>query len=113
MDSMLSEKRDMEAAQAFFAFALTVTDSVPERVTTDGHTAYSKAIAEVLGTDVEHRVSDCLTNRIEQDHRGVKQRYYPMLGFGAFESAKRFCQAFDEVGANSPAFQKAGDNRTE
>jgi transposase-like protein len=29
--------------------------------------------------------------------RGVKQRYYPMLGFGAFRSAQRFCQAFEEV----------------
>jgi len=56
-----------------------------------------RAIAEVLRTEVKHRVSDCLTNRIEQDHRGIKQRYYPMLGVGAFESAKRFCQAFDEV----------------
>lgn len=69
----------------------------PERVTTDGHTAYPQAIAEVLGAEVEHRVSDCLTNRIEQDHRGIKQRYYPMLGFGTFESAQRYCQAFDEV----------------
>jgi transposase-like protein len=34
---------------------------------------------------------------IEQSHRGIKQRYYPTLGFGAIESAKRFCQVFDEV----------------
>jgi putative transposase len=26
----------------------------------------------------------------------VKQRYYPMRGFGSFESASRFCRAFDE-----------------
>ena len=36
-------------------------------------------------------------NPIEQSHRGIKQRYYPTLGFAAFESAKRFCQAYDEV----------------
>ena len=30
-------------------------------------------------------------------HRAVKQRYYPMLGFGSFESASRFCSAFDEL----------------
>lgn len=34
---------------------------------------------------------------IEQDHRGIKQRYYSTLGFGAFESAQRFCCADDEV----------------
>ena len=27
----------------------------------------------------------------------LKQRYYPMLGFGAFHSAQRFCQLFEEV----------------
>jgi len=44
-----------------------------------------------------HEQRACLGNPIEQDHRGVKQPYYPTLGFGAFESAKRFCQAFDEM----------------
>ena len=34
---------------------------------------------------------------MEQNHRGIKQRYYPMLGFAKFESASRFCSAFDEL----------------
>ena len=34
---------------------------------------------------------------MEQDHRGIKQRYYPMLGFGSFAWASRFCIAFDEL----------------
>lgn len=99
VDSMLSHKRDMAAAQAFFKQAIEVVGQPPERVTTDGHDAYPRAITEVLGQEVVHRVSTCLCNRIEQDHRGIKQRYYyyPMLGFGAFASAKRYCQAFDEV----------------
>lgn len=88
----------MAAAQAFFKQAIEVTEQVPERVTADGHDSYPRAIREALGQDVQHRVSDCLTNRIEQDHRGIKQRYYPMLGFGAFESALRYCQAND-IGA--------------
>jgi transposase-like protein len=54
-------------------------------------------IGEVLGRDVEHRDQAYLNRRIEQDHRGIKQRYDPMLGFGAFPSAQRFCSAFDEV----------------
>ena len=43
--------------------------------------------------------TDTTTNgqyRLEQDHRGIKQRYYPMRGFGSFEGASRFCTAFDE-----------------
>jgi hypothetical protein len=34
---------------------------------------------------------------MEQSHRPIKQRYYPMLGFRNFESASRFCGAFDEL----------------
>ena len=34
---------------------------------------------------------------IEQDHRAIKQRYYPMRGFGSFASAAQFCAAFDEL----------------
>jgi len=54
-------------------------------------------IAEELSAEVEHEVRSCLGNPIEQSHREIKQRYYPTLGFDAFESAKRFCQANDEI----------------
>ncbi len=43
------------------------------------------------------RPSSHLNNLTEQSHRAAKQRYYPMLGFGSFESASRFCAAFDEL----------------
>lgn len=33
------------------------------------------------------RTSKYLNNLIEQDHRRVKQRVYPMLGFKRFENA--------------------------
>jgi putative transposase len=97
VDSMLSETRDMAAAQSFFRGAVSAMGKIPRQVTSDGHDSYPRAIREVLGTKVEHRCSAYLNRRIEQDHRGVKQRYYPMLGFGAFHSAQRFCRAFEEV----------------
>jgi len=97
VDSRLSEKRDMEAAQQFFKQALEVCSHAPERVTTDGHASYPRAVREILGCDVQHRTNKYLNNRLEQDHRGIKQRYYPMHGFGNFDSAARFCCAFDEV----------------
>jgi len=97
VDSMLSQTRDMDAAQRFFRQAQVVAGQAPERVTTDGHSAYPRAICEVLGEAVEHRCNQYLNNRIEQDHRAIKQRYYPMRGFGAFEAAARFCRAFDEL----------------
>src|SRR5919206_833237 len=97
VDSMLSAKRDMAAAQCFFRRAQTVAGRRPEQVTTDGHGSYPRAIAEVLGKEVKHRCSRYKNNRIEQDHRGIKQRYYPMLGLKSFRSAKRFCHSFDEL----------------
>ncbi|GHO71941.1 hypothetical protein KSC_108330 [Ktedonobacter sp. SOSP1-52] len=87
----------MEAAQRFFRQALAVVGHAPERVTTDGHTSSPRAVREILGSSVQHRTSKYLNNCIEQDHRGIKQRYYPMHGFGSFDSAACFCCAFDEL----------------
>jgi transposase-like protein len=97
VDSLLSEKRNMEAAQQFLKQAGARVGSVPDQVTTDGHTSYPRAIRETMGGNVQHRTSKYLNNRLEQDHRGIKQRYYPMCGFGTVEAAARFCSAFDEL----------------
>ena len=87
----------METAKRFFKQAVDVAGHAPERVTTDGHDSSPRAIREALGSDVLHRTNRYLNNRLEQDHRGIKQRYYPMRGFGSVASAARFCCAFDEV----------------
>jgi len=65
----------MEATKRFFKEAVTVVGHAPERVTTDGHDSYPRAIRETLGTDVIDRCNHYLTNRLEQDHRGIKQCY--------------------------------------
>ena len=64
-------------------------------MTTDGHDSYPRAIRETLGEEVLHRCNPYLNNRLEQDHRGIKQRYGPMCGFGNFDAAAQFCRAFD------------------
>ncbi|MFL5629076.1 MAG: IS6 family transposase [Ktedonobacteraceae bacterium] len=97
VDSWLSEKRDMDAAKQFFQHAIAVVGHAPASVTTGGHRSYPRAIREIMGNDVKHRTNVYLNNRIEQDHRGIKQRYYPMRGFGNFASAARVCRAFDEL----------------
>ena len=66
-------------------------------MTTDGHDAYPRAIRETLGPEVQHRTSRYMNNRMEQDHRGIKQRYYPMRGFGSVDAVARFCTAHDEL----------------
>ncbi len=87
----------MAAARRFFTHALDATSHAPEQVTTDGHDAYPRAIRETRGVGVTHRCSRYKNNRIEQDHRGIKQRSYPMRGFGSFEAAARCCSAHDEL----------------
>ncbi len=72
----------------------------PEKVTTDGHDAYPRAIRDTLGPDVQQRTSRSMNTRMEQDHRGIKQRYDPMRGFGSVASAARFCSAHDELRAH-------------
>src|SRR3712207_32047 len=99
----------MDAARRFFRQAVETVGRVPERVTTDGHDAYPRAIRETLGDAVTHRTSRYLNNRIEQDHRAIKQRYYPMRGFGCFASAARFCTSFEEQRQYFRARSRAGE----
>jgi putative transposase len=97
VDVMLSETRDMKAARAFFRSAKAVTAITPTKITTDGHDSYPRAIRSELGRHVKHRTSRYLTNRLEQDHRGIKGRYRPMRGFKCVRSAMRFCRGYDEL----------------
>ena len=73
------------------------SNEAPDRVTTDKEASYPRAIREELGEEVLHRTHKYLNNLIEQDHRGIKQRYGPMKGFASFEAADRFCKAYDEL----------------
>jgi len=61
--------------------------------------AYPRAIRNVFGERVTHRTNRYLNNDLEQDHRGIKQRYRPMCGFKSFVTAACFCLVFDEIRA--------------
>src|SRR3954453_13997191 len=87
VDVLFSEHRDMAAAQAFFRSAQAVTGITPDRVTTDVHDSYPRAIRTTLSKRVRHRTSRSLNNRLEQDHRGIKGRYRSMRGFKCPRSA--------------------------
>jgi hypothetical protein len=94
---MLSEHHNPAAAKRFFRSAKTVTGVIPDRVTTEGHDAYPPAIRMELGSRVRHRTNCYRNNRLEQDHRGVKGRCRPMLGFKSAPSARRYCHGYDEL----------------
>jgi putative transposase len=96
VDVRLSDTRDLIAAEAFFRSAWQVTGMIPARITTDGHDAYPRAIRDVFGDHVAHRTNRYVNNHVEQDHRGITQRYRSRCGFRHGDTAARFCRAYDE-----------------
>jgi transposase-like protein len=95
VETMLSGHRGMAAAKAFFRSAKSASGIVPDRVTTDGHGSYPRAIRSTLGKQVLHRNNAFRNNGLEQDHRGIKGRIRWMRGFKSFTSAERFCRGHD------------------
>ena len=92
VDFRLSRKRNVAAAKAFFRKAIKSQGSAPRTITLDGYAASHRAVREMkidgqLPADTGVRSSKYLNNRIEQDHRGVKLRVGPMLGFKRFRTA--------------------------
>lgn len=92
MDFRLSPRRDVAAAKAFFRKAIKRQGSTPRTITLDGYAASHRAVREMkadgqLASDTKLRSSKYLNNLIEQDHRGVKLRIGPMLGFKRFRTA--------------------------
>ena len=88
----LSRKRDVTAAKAFLRKALKVRGQAPLSITLDGYAASHRAVREmpdedVIWKDTKLRSPRYLNNMIEQDHRGVKSRIAPMLGFKVFKRA--------------------------
>src|ERR671917_271143 len=81
VDAYFFTRRNAEAAETFFRRAINATGSTPTRVTTDKAKCYPPALRVVLPA-VEHRTSKYLNNGIERDHGHLKQRLYPMRGFG-------------------------------
>jgi transposase-like protein len=92
VDFRLSMRRDVGAAKAFFRKAIESQGAMPQTITLDGYAASHRAVREMkvdgqLLADTEVRSSKYLNNRIEQDHRGVKLRIGPMLGFKRLRTA--------------------------
>jgi transposase-like protein len=92
VDFRLSTRRDVAAAKAFFHKAVKSQGSTPTTITLDGYAASHRAVRELkaagqLAANTKLRSSKYLNNLIEQDHRGVKLRIGPMLGFKRFRTA--------------------------
>ena len=91
VDFFLSRNRDVNAAKAFLRSAMKHMGR-PTKITLDAYAASHRAVREMqetgeLSQGVKVRSSQYLNNLIEQDHRRVKQRIRPMLGFKRFDNA--------------------------
>ena len=90
-DFLLSQRRDVATAKRFFSQA-TRQHGAPRVITLDGYAASHRAVAQLkeagnLPRRVRIRSSQYLNNVVEQDHRRIKQRIRPMLGFKRFDTA--------------------------
>jgi transposase, IS6 family len=103
LDFMLSPRRDADAAERFFRQVLQASHTrTPRVITVDKHAAYPLAF-EALQQDRTLpetcllRPCKYLNNVVEQDHRFVKHRVNPGLGFGAFDTAQRTIQGYEAM----------------
>ena len=101
VDFLLRAKRNKAAAKAFFKKALK-THGVPDKINID-KSGTNKAAIESLKEDlsnaaqIEIRQNAYLNNLVEQDHRFVKKRTRPTLGFKSFHSAKATIAGIENI----------------
>ncbi len=94
IDFYVSEFRDKNAAKVFFKKALNANhNSQPRVITTDQYAATEFAIYEmqadgIILKETELRKIKYLNNIIEQDHRFIKRKVKPMLGFNSLKTAE-------------------------
>jgi IS6 family transposase len=95
IDFMLSAKRDARAAKRFFRKMLkAASHSSPRVINVDKNQAYPPAVEQLKeeGTfpnRTQLRQCKYLNNLIEQDHRFIKRRVNPGLGFSSSNTARR------------------------
>ena len=90
IDFLLRAHRDKTAARRYFEKSIA-QNGVPETVTIDksgANLAALEAINNERETPIKIRQSKYLNNLVEQDHRAIKRRARPMLGFKTFRCAR-------------------------
>ena len=99
VDFLLTAHRDVAAARRFFERAIDLHD-VPEKITIDKsgtNAAAVRALVADSGADIELRQCKYLNNIVEQDHRAIKRRSRPMIGFKSFGSAVKIISGIETM----------------
>jgi transposase-like protein len=103
LELVLSPHRHVQAAEYFFRKALGSPHTVmPRVINVDKNAAYPPAIAVLqaegtLAAECQLRPVKYLNNRIEQDHRFIKRRVRPGLGFGSSQTAWRTLPGYEAM----------------
>jgi transposase-like protein len=117
-----SGRRNLTAAKRFLRKALK-RHGRPERIVIDGSQTNREAIVSCdTATQLEDRSrrklqpirirqSRSLNNRIEQDHRAIKRRVRPMLGFKSTKSARAILSGIEMVHMMRKGQGKYAQNR--
>ena len=111
VDIYLSDTRDDKAAEAFFEQCYQTTDVTPSQVTVDKERALRNGIEKNFGDKTVVRDSKYMNNRMEQDHRGVKDWYRDMRGFKNIFSALISLTVFEEIRQHFKMQGKTRDER--
>ncbi len=110
----LSEKRNLRAAGKFLIDAIKLHGK-PEKMTVDLSGSNISAIDSINDKlknkdKIEKRTSKYLNNRIEQDHRKIKQKFKQTLGFKSFKTAETTLYGIEVVHALLKEFKGTRDN---
>ena len=101
LDFLLNQTRSSRAAKRFFRKVLGRPHITPPRViNVDKNAAYIGAIRDLkqeklLPEGCKRRPSQYMNNIVEQDHRFLKRRIKPGLGFGSYPTAWRTIQGYE------------------
>jgi putative transposase len=93
IDFLLRNKRDKQAAKSFFKKAIK-QHGKPEKINVDKSGA-NKAALDTINQSYDGsakiiiRQNKYLNNTVEQDHRFIKKRTKPCLGFKSFNGARQ------------------------
>ncbi|AEA65928.1 IS6 family transposase [Burkholderia gladioli] len=90
VDFLLRAKRDKAAARCYFEKAID-QNGAPETVTIDQSGANLAALKDINAEreqPIKIRQAKYLNNIVEQDHRAIKRRTRPMMGFKNFRCAR-------------------------
>ena len=101
LDFLLNETRSTRAAKRFFRKVLGRPQMPPPRViNVDKNGAYIGAIRDLIRDKLfpeacKRRPSRYMNNLIEQDHRFIKRRIRPGLGFASYPTAWRTIRGYE------------------